>query len=42
MPVPREAEALLRVYLGHEELARIDRAFKGKGGRTDKVLFVTM
>lgn len=41
MPVPREAEALLRVYLGHEELARIDRSFKGKGGRTDKVLFVT-
>lgn len=41
MPVPREAEALLRVYLGHEELARIDRSFKGKGGRTDKVMFVT-
>jgi site-specific recombinase XerD len=41
MPVPREAEALLRVYLGHEELSRIDRSFKGKGGRTDKVLFVT-
>ena len=42
MPVPREAEALLRVYLGHEELAAIDRAFKGRGGRTDKVLFVSM
>lgn len=41
MPVPREAEALLRVYLGHEDLAKIDRSFKGKGGRTDKVLFVT-
>lgn len=41
MPVPREAAALLRVYLGHEELARIDRSFKGKGGRTDKVLFIT-
>lgn len=42
MPVPREAEALLRVYLGHEELASIDRSFKGKGGRTDKVLFVSV
>lgn len=42
MPVPREAEALLRVYLGHEELARIDRSFKGKGGHPDKVLFVSM
>lgn len=41
MPVPREAEALLRVYLGHEELASIDRSFKGKDGRTDKVLFVS-
>lgn len=42
MPVPREAEAVLRVYLGHEELASIDRSFKGKGGRMDKVLFVSM
>lgn len=41
MPVPREAEALLRVYLGHEDLAAIDRSFKGKDGRQDKVLFVT-
>ncbi|OGB09890.1 MAG: hypothetical protein A3E79_08940 [Burkholderiales bacterium RIFCSPHIGHO2_12_FULL_61_11] len=42
MPVPREAEALLRVYLGHEDLADVDRSFKGKGGRTDKVLFVSV
>ncbi len=42
MPVPREAEALLRVYLGHEELAKVDRSFIGKGGRTDKVLFVSV
>lgn len=42
MPVPREAEALLRVYLGHEDLAAIDRAFTGKNGRTDKVLFVSV
>ncbi len=41
MPVPREAEALLRVYLGHEDLARIDRSFRDKAGRTDKVLFVS-
>jgi site-specific recombinase XerD len=42
MPVPREAEALLRVYLGHEDLAGVDRSFSGKGGRTDKVLFVSV
>ena len=41
MPVPREAEALLRVYLGHEDLARIDRSFRDRAGRTDKVLFVS-
>lgn len=42
MPVPREAAALLQVYLGHEELASIDRSFKGSDGRTDKVLFVSV
>jgi integrase/recombinase XerD len=42
MPVPREAEAILRVYLGHEDLATIDRAFVGKGGQQDKVLFVSV
>ena len=42
MPVPKEAEALLRVYLGHEELASVDRAFNVKGGRVDKVLFVSV
>lgn len=42
MPVPREAEAVLRVYLGHEELALIDRSFAGKGGRVEKVLFVSL
>lgn len=41
MPVPREAEALLRVYMGHEELASVDRSFQGKGGRVDKVLFIS-
>lgn len=40
LPVPREAEALLRVYLGHEDLATIDRDTVGKHGRPDRVLFV--
>lgn len=42
MPVPREAEMLLRVYLGHEELAAIDRGTKGRSGQADKVLFVSV
>lgn len=42
VPVPREAEALLRVYLGHEDLASIDRSFVAKSGRTEKVLFVSV
>lgn len=42
MPVPKEAEALLRVYMGHEDLAEIDRSFKDKAGKQDKVLFVSM
>lgn len=33
---------LLRVYLGHEELADIDRAINGRGGRDDRVLFVSV
>ncbi len=40
MPVPREADALLRVYLAHEDLAPIDRDTVGKHGRPDRVLFV--
>lgn len=42
MPVPREAEMLLRVYMGHEELARIDRNTKNRSGHADKVLFVSV
>lgn len=42
LPIPREAEALLRVYLGHEDMASIDRTFVGKGGRQDRVLFVSV
>lgn len=42
MPVPREAEMLLRVYLGHEELANVDRNVKGHRGQPDKVLFISV
>lgn len=42
VPVPREAEMLLRVYLGHEDLAKVDRAVKGHTGYPDKVLFVSV
>ncbi|WP_367846418.1 tyrosine-type recombinase/integrase [Rhodoferax sp. WC2427] len=42
MPVPREAAMLLQVYLGHEDLAAIDRDTTGRGGRADKVLFVSV
>jgi len=42
MPVPKEAEMLLRVYMGHEELAVIDRNIKGRSGHPDKVLFVSV
>lgn len=40
LPVPREAEAVLRVYLGHEDLAAIDRSIVNRKGHQDKVLFV--
>lgn len=40
VPVPREADALLRVYLGHEELAAIDRDTTNRQGKPDRVLFV--
>lgn len=39
LPVPREAEMLLRVYLDHEELKGYDRAIQ-VGGKSDQVLFV--
>lgn len=41
VPLPREAEAILLVYLGHEELADIDRDTVNRKGRADKVLFVS-
>ncbi len=45
LPVPKEAEMLLRVYLAHEDLALVDRnteVKQGKGVRTDRVLFVSV
>lgn len=41
VPMPKEAEMLLRVYLGHEDLAEIDRNITRKG-HPDKVLFVSV
>ncbi|MBV7454344.1 tyrosine-type recombinase/integrase [Acidovorax sp. sif1233] len=41
LPLPREAEAILLVYLGHEDLAEIDRNTLDRRGNPDKVLFVS-
>ena len=41
MVVPREAEAVLMVYLGHEDLHEIDRHTTNRHKRADKVLFVS-
>lgn len=40
LPLPREAEMLLRVYLDHEDLKTINRDVLDRKGRPDKVLFV--
>jgi integrase/recombinase XerD len=42
MPVPKEAEMLLHVYLGHEGLKAIDRDIEPKPGQPDRVLFVSV
>lgn len=45
VPLPKEAEMLLRVYLGHEELQAIDRDImvkEGQGTHPDRVLFVSV
>jgi integrase/recombinase XerD len=45
VPLPKEAEMLLRVYLGHEELKAIDRDIMvkaGQGTHPDRVLFVSV
>lgn len=43
MPVPREAEMLVRVYLEHEEMKAIDRDVPTKDGMPqDRVLFVSV
>ncbi|RDI25206.1 integrase/recombinase XerD [Pseudacidovorax intermedius] len=41
VPMPKEAEAIVRVYLGHEELLEIDRDVVDRRGHADKVLFVS-
>lgn len=40
VPLPREADSLLRVYMAHEDLAGIDRQVSDFQGRPDLVLFV--
>lgn len=40
LPVPKEAEMLLRIYLDHEGLQGVDRDVLDAKGRADKVLFV--
>lgn len=40
VPLPREAESLLRVYMGHEYLATVDRQVTNRHGKADQVLFV--
>lgn len=42
LPVPREAEMLLRIYLDHEGLKACDRDITTEGGKPDKVLFVNI
>lgn len=42
MPVPQQAELMLRIYLGHEEMAKIDRTIEPSPGKQDKVLFVSV
>lgn len=40
LPVPRDAEMLLRVYIDHDELKAVDRDIVDGKGRPDKILFV--
>ena len=43
LPVPKEAEMLVRVYLEHEDMAEIDRDLPGPEGRPpDRVVFVSV
>lgn len=43
LPVPKEAEMLVRVYLEHEDMADIDRDLPGPDGRPpDRVVFVSV
>lgn len=40
LPVPKEAEMLVRIYLDHEGLKAVDRDVLDARGQADKVLFV--
>lgn len=43
LPVPKEAEMLVRVYLEHEDMAEIDRDLPSPDGRPpDRVVFVSV
>lgn len=43
LPVPKEAEMLVRVYLEHEDMNDIDRELPGLAGKTpDRVVFVSV
>jgi integrase/recombinase XerD len=42
VPLPREAEMMIRVYLDDAELQALDRAVVDAKGRPDKVLFVNV
>lgn len=41
LPLSREADVMLRVYLEHEQLAGMDRHVLDRRGQPDKVLFVS-
>jgi integrase/recombinase XerD len=41
LPLSREADMMVRVYLDHEELKAMDRDVKGRDGRPDRVMFVS-
>lgn len=41
LPLSREADMVLRVYLDHEQLKGMDRNVKGRNGQPDRVLFVS-
>jgi integrase/recombinase XerD len=42
VPVPKEAEMLVRVYLEHEEMLEMDRDLPMVNGQVDRVVFVSV